>query len=146
MVSYTVSPDEVLRKSKVVAVVGASKNPEKEAFTVPLYLKEHGYTIVPVNPTADVVHGLKVYPSLGELPPEVAASVEVVEVFRPSEELPEIARQVAGMKKRTKKTPVLWAQLGLESKEAKQILEENGVPYVMDVCMRTQHQLAGSAR
>jgi hypothetical protein len=145
MVSYTVEPDEVLKQSKVVAVVGASKNQEKEANTVPLYLTRHGYTVVPVNPTADIIHGLKVYPSLAELPPELAVRVEVVEVFRPSEELPEIARQVVELKKRTKKTPVFWAQSGLENEEAKRILKEGGVPYVMDACMRTRHQLLGEA-
>jgi hypothetical protein len=143
MVSCTVSPDDVIRRAKVVAVVGASKNPEKEAFTVPQYLLQHGYTIIPVNPTADIVHGLKVYSSLTELPPELAGSVEVVEVFRPSEELPEVARQVAKMKKRMQKTPVFWAQLGLESEEAEKVLKENGIPYVMGVCMRTQHKLSG---
>jgi hypothetical protein len=143
MVDCTIEPDEVLEHSKVVAVVGASKNPEKEANTVPLYLMQHGYTVVPVNPTADTIHGLKAYPSLARLPPELAARVEVVEVFRPSEELPEIARQVVELKKRTKKTPVFWAQLGLENEEAKRILKKGGVRYVMDACMRTQHQLLG---
>ena len=146
MVSYSISPDEVMMKSRVVAVVGASKNSEKEAFTVPLYLKRHGYTIIPVNPSAEVIHGIKAYPSLASLPPELAESVEVVEVFRPSEELPEIARQVAEMKRSTKQTPVFWAQLGLESPEAKQILIESAVPYVMGACMRTQHRLLGGAR
>lgn len=145
MVSHTVAPSEALKQFRVVAVVGASKNPEKEANSVPMYLKQHGYTVIPVNPTADIIYGLKVYHSLAELPPELAARVEVVEVFRPSEELPEIARQVVEMKKRTKKTPVFWAQLGLESEEAKRILKESGVPYVMDVCMRTQHELLGGA-
>ncbi|MGP8124496.1 MAG: CoA-binding protein [Nitrososphaerales archaeon] len=145
MVSHTVSPHEVMKKARVVAVVGASKNPEKEAFNVPLYLMKHGFAIIPVNPTADIVHGLKVYPSLAELPADLAGSVEVVEVFRPSEELPEIARQVAEMKKKTKKTPIFWAQLGLENEEAKRILKESGVPYVMNACMRTEHQLLGEA-
>ena len=81
MVSYTVEPDVVLKRSKVVAVVGASKSPEKEANTVPLYLIQHGYTVIPVNPTADIIHGLNVYPSLADLPLELAARVEVVEVF-----------------------------------------------------------------
>ena len=146
MVSYTVPPDKALEQSQVVAVVGASKNPGKEANSVPLYLIQHGYIVIPVNPTADIIHGRKVYSSLAELPPELAASVEVVEVFRPSEELPEIARQVVEMKKRTKKTPVFWAQLGLENEEAKRILNQGGIPYVMGVCMRTQHQLLGRAQ
>ncbi len=145
MVSYTLAPKEILKQSKVVAVVGASKNPEKEANTVPLYLMHHGYTVVPVNPTADIIHGLKAYPSLAELPPELARRIEIVEVFRPSEELPEIARQVVELKKRTRKTPVFWAQLGLENEEAKRILKKGGVSYVMDMCMRTQHELLGDA-
>ncbi len=51
--SSTVSPSEVLKRYKTIAVVGASKNPEKDAYTVPQYLKEHGYRIIPVNPTAN---------------------------------------------------------------------------------------------
>jgi predicted CoA-binding protein len=145
MVTCTVEPNEVLKQSKVVAVVGASKNPEKEANTVPMYLLQHGYTVVPVNPTANDILGQKAYPSLAELPPELAASVDVVEVFRPSEELPVIARQVVEMKKRTQKTPVFWAQLGLENEEAKQVLKNGGVAYVMNACMRTQHQLLKGA-
>ena len=51
--SATISPHEVLRKYKTIAVVGASKNPAKDAYTVPQFMKEHGYKIIPVNPTAD---------------------------------------------------------------------------------------------
>ena len=57
MPKFTVSPTEVMRKHGVIAVVGASKNPEKEAFTVPAYLQQHGYTIIPVNPTTNTVNG-----------------------------------------------------------------------------------------
>ena len=140
MASHTVSPEEVLRKNRVVAVVGASKTPGKEAFAVPLYLMKNGYAIVPVNPTADAIHGARAFPSLAEIPLETARSVEIVEVFRPSEELADVARQVVEMKKRTGRTPVFWAQLGLESEEAKRFLEQNAVPYVMNLCMRTEHQ------
>jgi hypothetical protein len=140
LISSKVSPEAVVSRPRVVAVVGASKNPEKEAFSVPLYLKEHGFTVVPVNPTAGEVHGEKAYPSLADLPPGVASRVEVVEVFRPSEELAEVARQAVGLLGRTGKAAVFWAQGGLESAEARRILEEAGVPYVMDACMRTVHQ------
>ncbi|TMI57218.1 hypothetical protein E6H14_07555, partial [Candidatus Bathyarchaeota archaeon] len=70
--SATVSPREILKKYDVIAVVGASKNPEKEAYTVPAYMKEHGYMIVPVNPTADEILGEKAYKSLMDLPPDLA--------------------------------------------------------------------------
>ena len=139
MEKFTVDPVEVMRKYKVIAVVGASKNPEKEANTVPGFLKEHGYTIVPVNPTADTVLGLKAYPSLSEIPVEMAKKVEVVDVFRPSEELPQVARQVAEMKKSAGRPFVFWGQLGLENEEAKRILADAKVEYVMDKCMRVEH-------
>ena len=122
MPSSTVSPKEVIQKYRVVAVVGASKNPEKEAFTVPAYLKEHGFMVIPVNPTAAEVDGAMAYPSLAALPEDLAKRVEVVEVFRPSAELPQVAEQVAEMKEKTGRPFVFWAQTGLENQEAKAIL------------------------
>jgi predicted CoA-binding protein len=141
MPKFTVEPTDIMRKYKVIAVVGASKNPEKEAFTVPAYLREHGYTIIPVNPTADMVDGLKSYPSLGDIPDELAKRVEVVDVFRPSEEFPQVARQVAEMKRKTGRPFVFWGQLGLENEEAKKILADAKVDYVMDKCMRVEHKV-----
>jgi predicted CoA-binding protein len=140
MSKFTVDPKDIMRRYKVIAVVGASKNPEKEAFTVPAYLQQHGYTIIPVNPTTDSVNGQKSYPSLEDIPLELAKKVEVVEVFRPSEEFPEVARQVAKMKERTGRPLVFWGQLGLENEEAKKILGDAKIDYVMDRCMRVEHQ------
>ncbi len=146
MPKFTVDPKEVMRKYRVIAVVGASKNPEKEANTVPAYLKERGYTIIPVNPTADSVLGAKAYPTLAEVPDQAAKTVEVVEVFRPSEEFPQVARQVAEMKKRTGRPYVFWGQLGLENEEAKKILAVAGIDYVMDKCMRIEHKVMNGLR
>jgi len=144
VLKFTISPTEAMRRYKIIAVVGASKNPEKEAFTVPAYLQQHGYTIVPVNPTTDMVNGLKSYPSLADIPAELAKKVDMVEVFRPSEELPEVARQVAKMKEKTGRPFVFWGQLGLENDDAKRILAEAKIDYVMDKCMRVEHQMMGS--
>jgi uncharacterized protein len=146
MDSATVRTDDVLRNFKVIAVVGASKNEEKEAFTVPQYLKQHGYTLIPVNPTTDSIHGAKSYPSLLEIPAEIAKTVDIVEVFRPSEELPRVAEHVAEMKRKTGRPFVFWAQLGLENDEAKKILRACGVEYVMNSCMRTEHRMIGGNR
>ncbi|MDE1858051.1 MAG: CoA-binding protein [Thaumarchaeota archaeon] len=140
---FTVEPAEVMRKYKVIAVVGASKNPEKDANTVPAYLQRQGYTIIPVNPTADYVNGVKAYPSLADIPGELASKVEVVDVFRPSEEFPQVAKQVAEMKAKTGRPFVFWGQLGLENEEAKEILSTAKVDFVMDRCMRVVHRLAG---
>lgn len=138
--STTVSPRETLRKYKIIAVVGASKSPDKDANSVPQYMKDHGYTIIPINPTADVIVGEKVHKSLAELPPDLAKKVEVVDVFRPSEELPQIATQVAGMRERYGTPHVFWAQLGLENEEAKQILAKKKIPYIMNACLRVVHK------
>ncbi len=141
MVIGTVSPAEVLKKYRTIAVVGASKNPEKAAHSVPRYLKDQGYLIVPVNPSATEILGETAYRSLADIPEDVGRTVDVVEVFRPSEELSEVALQAAAMKERCGRPFVFWAQQGLESEEAKQILERSGIQYVMDACMRTVHQI-----
>ena len=138
----TVSPLEVLRNHRVIAVVGASKNPEKDAHSVPLYLKEHGYKIIPINPTAEELFGERAYPTLRDVPRELAQQIEVVDVFRPSEELPKVAHQVVEMKRLYRSPLTFWAQLGLESEEAKRILIENDIPYVMNECTRAEHQRA----
>jgi uncharacterized protein len=134
--STIVSPTEVLRRYKTIAVVGASKNPAKDAYTVPEFMKEHGYRIVPINPTADEIIGEKAYSTLMELPAELASKVEIVDVFRPSEELPQVAQQVVDFHKKYGRPFVFWAQLGLENEEAKQILAKNQIPYIMNACLR----------
>jgi len=134
--STTISPHDVLRKYKTIVVVGASKNPAKDAYTVPQFMKDHGYKIIPVNPTADEIVGEKAYPSLMDLPAELASKVEIVDVFRPSEELPQVAQQVVDFHRKYGRPFVFWAQLGLENEEAKQILAKNKVPYIMNACLR----------
>jgi uncharacterized protein len=142
MPSATTSPVEVMRTCKVIAVVGASKNPEKDAHSIPAYLREHGYRVVPINPAADEIFGERAFPSLASMPEQLAKEVEVIEVFRPSEELPQVARQVVELSKRYGKSYVFWSQAGLENDEAKEILTAGGIPYVMNACMRVVYAMA----
>ena len=140
MAKFSVDPGDVLRRYRVVAVVGASKNPDKDANSVPAYLREHGYEVVPVNPTATLIDGAACYPSLVEIPEELSRRVDIVDVFRPSEEFPDLARQVVAMKARSGRPFVFWGQLGLENDDAKEILNQADIGYVMDRCIRTEHQ------
>jgi len=103
-------------------------------------MKEHGYRIIPVNPTADQILGEKAYPSLLDLPPDLARRVELVDIFRPSDELIQVAEQVVKMQKEYGRPFVYWAQLGLESEEAKKLLSKNNVLYVMNACVRVVHR------
>jgi len=130
-------PVEVLKRYRTVAVVGASRDPSKWAHIVPKYLKEQGYSIIPINPTASEVLGERAYKSLMEVPEEV----EVVEVFRPSEEVPKIAEEVIQRRKARGDVKVLWLQLGITADEdTKKRLKEAGIALVENACMMETHQ------
>lgn len=115
-----------------VAVVGCSTSPGKAAHDVPKYLQEHGYDVVPVNPFADEILGVEAYDSV----PEVPGEVDVVDVFRPSDEVPEIIDAVLERDDR----PVIWLQLGIEHDEAAARAEEAGLRVVQDHCMKQEHE------
>jgi hypothetical protein len=122
---------EILEKYNIVAVVGCSTNPEKPAHYVPKYLKEHGYRIIPVNPFAEEILGERAYPSLLDVPGEV----EIVEVFRPADEAPEIVNQAV-----EKGAKAVWLQEGIVSEEAAELARNAGIEFVMDRCMMLEHK------
>jgi hypothetical protein len=122
---------EILRSSKTIAVVGCSRDPEKDAYKVPKYLKEKGYKIIPVNPFAEEILGEKVYKSLSEIREEV----DIVDIFRPSEECLEIVKEAIKLKPK-----VIWMQLGIENKEAEKLAKENKIKVVMNKCIMREHQ------
>ncbi len=127
---------EILTKYKRVVVVGASRDPAKPANYVPRFLKEQGYEIIPVNPFADEVLGLKAYKSLEEVP----QPVEIVNVFRPSEAVLEVAQSAVKVKPK-----VFWMQEGIYNKEAADLLSREGILVAWDRCMMKEHnRLFGS--
>lgn len=119
-------PLAILEKTKTIAVVGCSATPGKDAHEVPKFVAQH-YTVLPVNPTAPEVLGLRAYPRLEDVP----RPVDLVNVFRPAAEAPAIARQAAAIGAKA-----LWLQTGIASDEARRIAEEAGMAYVEDVCIR----------
>jgi hypothetical protein len=116
---------------KTIAVVGLSKNPEKPSHYVPKYMKENGYTVIPVNPTAEEILGEKSYKNLLEVPDRI----DIVNVFRPSQEAVPIARDAIA-----KKAKVLWMQEGIVNEDAARIAKEGGLMTVMDRCMMKEHK------
>ncbi|MFA5860950.1 MAG: CoA-binding protein [Candidatus Thermoplasmatota archaeon] len=121
------NPRDLLRNAKVIAVVGCSANPSKPAHRVPAELLEYGYDIRPVNPRFDGDFlGRVVHKSLAE----VQGRIDIVDVFRPSEEAPDIARQAIAVG-----AGAIWLQQGIVSDEARRICEAAGVAYVEDRCM-----------
>ena len=133
---------EILNKYKVVAVVGLSKEPEKDSHRVSAYLKKHGYQIIPVNPFADEILGEKSYPSLLDIPPEIQKNIEIVDVFRRAEYVPPIMEQAIELKHKNGKPYVVWLQLGIVNQEAANAGRKAGLTVIMDKCMMVEHDLS----
>jgi predicted CoA-binding protein len=120
----------IYAEARTIAVVGASADPGKAANRIPRYLQSQGYRILPVNPRGGALYGERVYTSLGE----IDLPVDVVDVFRPAQEAPAIAREAVAIGAK-----VLWLQLGIESEEARRIAEAAGMKVVMNRCMGATH-------
>jgi predicted CoA-binding protein len=116
---------EILEAATVIAVVGASRDPNKAGGSVPEGLQRRGFRIIPINPYADTLFGERAYRSLADVPDEI----DVVDVFRPSEDAPDIARQAVAVGAKA-----VWLQLDIRSNEARRIAEGAGLHYVEDEC------------
>jgi hypothetical protein len=131
---------EILEKYKVIAVVGLSKEPEKDSHRVGAYLKRHGYRIIPVNPFADEVLGEKSYPSLLDIPPEIQKTIEIVDIFRPAKDVPPIVEQAVELKQKNGKPFVVWMQLGIVNEQAAEAGRRAGLIVIMDKCLMVEHK------
>ena len=120
----------ILTSAKTIAIVGLSPNELRASHFVGFYLRRHGYRIVPVNPKEKTILGETSYPSISQIP----FPVDVVDVFRAPDAVPEIAREAvrAGAK-------ALWCQYNVISPEGGAIAEQGGLRVVMDRCMKVEH-------
>jgi predicted CoA-binding protein len=132
--------EEILAKYKIVAVVGLSREPDKDSHRVSAYLKKQGYHIIPVNPFADEILGEKSYKSLLEIPPEIQKTIEIVDVFRPSKDVPSIVAEAIKLKQMFGKPYVVWMQLGIVNEEAAEMARKSGLMVVMDKCIMVEHR------
>ena len=137
---------EILSKCRTVAVVGLSREPEKDSHRVAAYLKRHGFRIVPVNPFADEVLGEKSYKSLLDVPREVQEKIEIVDIFRPAKDVPPIVGQAIKLKTLHGKPLVVWMQLGIVNEEAAETARKAGLTVVMDRCMMVEHKRLASSK
>jgi hypothetical protein len=131
---------EVLTKYRVVAVVGLSRDPAKTSYGVAEYLKKHGFRIVPVNPFVNEILGEKAHKSLLDMPLEVQKTIEVVQIFRPSEDVPSIVDQVIQLRKSNGNPFVVWMQLEIVNEQAGEKAREAGLTVVMNRCMMQEHK------
>ncbi|GIH12529.1 CoA-binding protein [Rugosimonospora africana] len=123
------TPEQILRDSTTIAVVGASRYPDKTAHAVPLQLLRHGWRVIPVNPYAEEIWGQRCYPTLAAIPERV----DLVNVFRPSRDTPPVAREAVAIG-----ASALWLQQGIASEESWAIAEAAGLDYVEDHCIAVE--------
>jgi predicted CoA-binding protein len=119
---------------KTIAIIGLSDNPDRPSYGVGLYLKNHGFNIIPVNPTIKEVFGIKSYSSILEVPNSV--EINIVDIFRKPDQVIPIIEEVI----KSKRKPVIWMQEGVGSPEAEEFAKKNGLEVVMDMCMMKEHK------
>lgn len=130
-----VDSDDELREileQDTIAVVGCSATEGKAAHDIPKYMQQQGYDVIPVNPFADNVLDRKAYDSLTDVDEEI----DIVDVFRPSEEVPEIVDDAL----EREDGDVVWLQQGIIHDEAGERVEESGRRFVQDKCLKVEHQ------
>ena len=135
--SKRLSRDDLLRiyrESVTIAVVGASTNADRPAYYVPLYLQSQGYRIIPISPRGGEIFGESVLRALAE----AREPIDIVDVFRPASDGPEIARDAARIGAK-----VVWFQPGSQSGTASAIAAAAGLAVVTRLCLGTTHGTLG---
>ncbi len=123
--------ENILKSSKVIAVVGISAKPGRASGHVAEYLLEHGYKIIPVNPQIETWQGMKVYPDLKAIPEKV----DLVDIFRKPEDVLPIVDEAIGIGAKA-----VWMQLGIVNEAAAERARKAGLKVVMDRCTLIEHQ------
>jgi predicted CoA-binding protein len=122
---------ELLETAKTIAVVGLTDTPMRPSYGVSHYMQSQGYRIIPVNPNIEQWEGEKAYPSLLEVP----GKIDIVDVFRRSEAVPEVVEHAIQIK-----APVIWMQEGVVHEEAAEKARQAGIFVVMDRCILKEHR------
>jgi hypothetical protein len=132
--SKTDAVETILKSVSRIAVVGCSRDEAKDAHTVPAFLQEVGYEVIPVNPHADRILDEKCYDNLLDAN-DGAGEIDLVDVFRPSEEAPGILKDTLRID-----TDVLWLQLGIRHDDTARKAEEEGLTFIQDRCIYAEYK------
>ena len=124
----------ILSQSRTIAVVGLSANWYRPSYFAAKYMRDHGYHIIPVNPTYEEVMGERCYPDLASANDGVAMPIDIVDCFRKSAEIPPLARDAIAIGAK-----VLWMQLGIRNDEAAKLAADAGLDVVMNRCVKIEH-------
>jgi len=131
--SNTEEIKKILEETKTIAVIGCSPNPEKASNRVANYLKNAGYTMIPVYPKEDEILGEKVYRSLDEIPRDI--KIDMVDIFRK----PDVIGLVVDQAIARGDVDCVWTQLGLVNNEAAKKATDAGMKVVQNHCTKIEH-------
>ena len=130
---------QILENTTNIAVIGLSKNELKDSYQVSMYMRISGYNIIPINPTADSIMGVKSYENLMNIPEEIMMNIELVNVFRKSEFVEGIIEEAIEINKKYGKIHTVWMQLGIFYDEADKISKENKLNIITNKCIKIEH-------
>lgn len=122
---------KILEYSKVIAVLGLSPKPERDSNMVSKYMKANGYRIIPIRPGQKEILGEKAYAS----PDDISEPVDILNVFRSSDKIMPHAEEALRLRPK-----VFWMQLGIENREAAELLTKTGIDVVMDLCIMVEYE------
>jgi len=126
---------QVLENTKSIAVYGMSNSILKPAFTIPSYMKNQGFEIIPINPKADEILKLKVYRNIDDIPDYI----DMLNVFRPSDECEEVVKKAIKRKEKMGDINTIWLQLGIKNEKAKALAKDAGITFIQDKCIYVEH-------
>ena len=130
---------QILENTTNIAVIGLSKNELKDSYQVSMHMRDSGYNIIPINPTADSIMGVKSYENLMNIPEEIMMNIELVNVFRKSEFVEGIIEEAIEINKKYGKIHTVWMQLGIFYDEADKISKENKLNIITNKCIKIEH-------
>lgn len=126
---------KIFEKSKTIAVYGMSKNPDKPAHLIPAYFVAQDYNVIPINPSAKEIIGLKCHKNLKE----IEEQIDILDVFRPSEEAVEVVKEAIERRKLKGDIDVIWLQEGIISDTARELAEKEGIVFIQDKCLYKEY-------
>jgi predicted CoA-binding protein len=130
---------QILASAKTIAVYGMSRDESKTAHIIPVYMRSFGYQIIPINPVATEIAGLKVYATLAA----VEEKIDILDIFRPSAEAVEIVQQAIERHQQRGDIKVIWLQEGIVSEVAKKMAEQAGITFIQDTCIYKAYLKSG---
>lgn len=127
----------ILKKSRLILIIGLSRDNNKDSNIIAQYLLQNNYQLIGINPNSNKILNMKCYKELKMIPTSQLKNIDIINIFRPSDELEDIIKQIIQLKEL--KRPVIWSQIGILDKKAEEIAIKNNMKIIMNKCIKIEH-------